>query len=424
MQALDFNTGWYVAKTGEAPRSVILPHAAMIHEQMDPNHIGGSKHGFFPGGIYEYTKTFVVPADWRHKNVAFHFGSVYKNATVTLNGEKLGFHPYGYVPFTLCAEEHLRYGEENVLKVVADNSNLPNSRWYTGSGIYRPVQLLLANKTHILYQGVKITTLSYAPARIRVQTQATGGQVSFEILERDTVVAQGSGTDATVDIPGGKLWSDETPNLYTCRVTLTENGTVQDVAEVKFGIRKIEWNHKGLFINGRETLLHRFKNLLFQCIGAGAGFPLRGIGNARVTVYGRDNLDIGTLRLYPRQAPVEHKAVMHQKGVVYNGHGLQDRGGRLDKLCVNPKGTERAGESLLGHGGAENGTDEVDIRQGIVDILGSRQPDKGSGIGVEPRQAVIQAVLLNLLFTAACRKEGFQGFRIGALVEIRRISPS
>lgn len=95
---------------------------------------------------------------------------MYKNATVTLNGEKLGFRPYGYVPFTLCADEHLRYGEENVLKVVADNSNLPNSRWYTGSGIYRPVQLLLANKTHILYQGVKITTLSYAPARIRVQT--------------------------------------------------------------------------------------------------------------------------------------------------------------------------------------------------------------------------------------------------------------
>lgn len=253
-----------------ASRSVTLPHDAMFHEQRDPNHIGGSQHGFFPGGIYEYTKTFTAPEDWKHKTVAFHFGGVYKNATVYLNGEKLGFRPYGYVSFTLCADNHLRYGEGNVLKVVADNSNLPNSRWYTGSGIYRPVQLLLAKKTHILYQGMKITILSYAPAKIRVQTQTTVRQVSFEFLEGDTVVAQGSGTDATVDIPDGKLWSDETPHLYTCRVTLTENGTVQDVAEVKFGIRKIEWSHKGLFINGRETILrggcvHHDNGILGAC---------------------------------------------------------------------------------------------------------------------------------------------------------------
>lgn len=270
MQAVDFNRDWYVAKQGEAPVAVTLPHDAMIHEKRQPDHVGGSQHGFFPGGIYEYTKTFDAPEDWREKTVSFHFGGIYKNASVYLNGEKLAFRPYGYVPFTVCADGHLNYGGRNELKVIADNSQLPNSRWYCGSGIYRPVKLLLASKAHILHQGVKITTLSYAPAKIRVQTEATGGDVSFEILDGETVVATGKGTDTTLEIANAKLWNGETPNLYTCRVTLVENGTVTDTEEVKFGIRKIEWSNKGLFVNGKETLLrggcvHHDNGILGAC---------------------------------------------------------------------------------------------------------------------------------------------------------------
>ncbi|MGN0999205.1 MAG: glycoside hydrolase family 2 TIM barrel-domain containing protein [Faecousia sp.] len=275
MKAIDFNSGWYVAKQGESPAAVTLPHDAMIHEQREADAVGGSQHGFFPGGIYEYTKKFDVPQAWENQTVQFLFEGVYRKATVYLNGEKLYHRPYGYVPFLVCTDGKLKYGEENEIKVVADNSGISNSRWYCGSGIYRPVKLLVADKTHILFQGVKITTLSYAPARIRVETEVTGGEVSFEILDGQTLVACGGGTDVTLDIPEAKLWSDETPNLYTCRVTLTQNGEVKDTAEETFGIRKIEWSNKGLFVNGKETLLrggcvHHDNGILGACTYYGA----------------------------------------------------------------------------------------------------------------------------------------------------------
>ena len=78
------------------------------------------------------------------------------------------------MPFTVCADEFLKYGEENIIRVVADNSKIPNSRWYTGGGIYRPVWMYVTNKEHIKHEGVKISTLSYKPARIRVETAHTG----------------------------------------------------------------------------------------------------------------------------------------------------------------------------------------------------------------------------------------------------------
>jgi hypothetical protein len=136
-----------------------------------------------------------------------------------------------------------------------DNSELPNSRWYSGSGIYRPVKLVIGNKKHIEWQGVRITTLSYNPARIRVETKAIGNEISVEILSQGVSVAAGSGADVELEIPEAKLWSDETPYLYECRVTLSENGTILDEVTESFGIRKVEWSPRGLFINGKETLL-------------------------------------------------------------------------------------------------------------------------------------------------------------------------
>ena len=149
----------------------------------------------------------------------------------------------------------LRYGAENTLTVVADNSELPNSRWYTGSGIYRPVWLYVGEAARIVHQGVRVTTLSTAPACVRVETRATRGEIAVEILDGGSVVAEGSGAACEIEIPDAKLWSDEAPYLYTCRVTLTDNGRVADTVEEKFGVRIIEWSNRGLFINGRETLL-------------------------------------------------------------------------------------------------------------------------------------------------------------------------
>lgn len=251
MKIQSFNNGWYC--NGQP---VILPHDAMIHEARLADAPGGSGHGYFPGGVYCYEKTFTVPADWADKTVMLEFEGVYHHSVVTVNGQQAGGRAYGYVPFTVCLDGLLNYGGENIVTVTADNSQLPNSRWYTGSGIYRPVHLLVGESSHILWQGVKITTLSYSPARVRVEIQASGhGEIAVEILDEGNIVAAGSGNDLTLEIPDSKLWSDENPNLYTCKVTLTENGRILDTVEENFGIRKIEWNPKGLFVNGKETLL-------------------------------------------------------------------------------------------------------------------------------------------------------------------------
>ena len=242
MKKISFNQNWTCNGT-----PVRLPHDAQILEKRNPA-VSDGGHGYFPGGIYTYEKIFTAPTEWEGKKVLVEFEGVYKNSTVSLNGNVVGGHKYGYTTFTVELTG-LNYGGENTLTVVADNSKFPNSRWYTGSGIYRPVWLYLGDAAHIAYQGVKITTLSINPAVIRVETKANAG-VSVEILDGDTVIATGSGAVCDITVPNAKLWSDETPNLYTARVRCSS-----DVVEEKFGIRKISWSNKGLFINGKETLL-------------------------------------------------------------------------------------------------------------------------------------------------------------------------
>lgn len=240
MKRIGFNENWRCNGT-----PVTLPHDAMISEQRSKNASDGG-HGYFPGGVYTYEKTFTAPAAWEGKKVIIEFEGVYRNCTVSLNGKEIGGHKYGYTTFTLPLE-NLNYGGENTLAVVADNSRLPNSRWYTGSGIYRPVWLYVGDEKRIEYRGVKITTVSINPAVVRVEVNATA-EANVEILDGETAVA--SGVPGEIAVPDAKLWSDETPNLYTCRVTVGN-----DTVEEKFGIREIKWSPKGLFINGKETLL-------------------------------------------------------------------------------------------------------------------------------------------------------------------------
>lgn len=244
MNKINFNDNWIYNDT-----PITLPHDAMIIAPRSAKMPSGGGCAYFEGGVYEYEKSFVAPTDWANKTVILQFEGVYRKAKVYLNGVEVGGVSYGYIPFFVPLNT-LNYGEENTIRVVADNSQQPNSRWYTGGGIYRPVWLWVGEKEHIAPEGVKISTLSYSPARIQVDTQASGEEIFVEILDCETIVASAKGKHVELDIPNAKLWSDESPYLYTCRVTC---GT--DTAIEKFGIRKIEWSNKGLFINGNETLL-------------------------------------------------------------------------------------------------------------------------------------------------------------------------
>ena len=239
MKKITFNDNWIFSKQGFTDtRPVTLPHDAMIHEQRAPENPSGSAGAFFPGGKYVYEKTFPRP---EAAHVLLQFEGVYKNARVFLNGKEAGGAAYGYIPFFVCADDYLIDGE-NTVRVECENQNQPDSRWYSGAGIYRPVWLWEGPEDSIVPESVKISTVSYAPAVIRV--------TSPEPVKVNVGGVSGEGTDFQLSLPDAKPWSDTTPNLYTAHVT---NGI--DNEDIRFGIRKIEWSSKGLFINGKETLL-------------------------------------------------------------------------------------------------------------------------------------------------------------------------
>ena len=247
MQKLDFNQEWrfWNDENPTEARSIQLPHDAMIHENRSADSSSGG-HAYFPGGTYVYEKRFVPDQSWAKKVVILECEGIYKNASIYLNNRKLAFQPYGYTGFFVPLDE-LSFGEENVVKIVADNSELPNSRWYCGSGIYRPVWIYVCEPDGYRPESVKISTLSASPAKIRVEAPVDS---YIEILDAGMSVAEAHGQCVELTIPNARLWSDETPSLYTCRLTHGE----ETISET-FGICKIEWSNQGLFINGKNTLL-------------------------------------------------------------------------------------------------------------------------------------------------------------------------
>lgn len=256
MKRLDFNQDWKFYIEGEEPVTPVqLPHDAMLLSKRTPDSPGGQALGYFTGGVYKYEKVFSVSSEWAGKRLILEFEGVYRNAEVSLNGQKLSCHAYGYTRFFVDLSSAVKPGQENILLVRADNSDLPNSRWYTGGGIYRPVWLHLGGENAILPEGIKVTTLSYDPARIRVETEHTGGEVQIEIRRKGKVTASADGDRVELEIPDADLWSEESPDLYQCHAVLMDQGTVVDEAQVFFGIRKLEWSAKGFFVNGKETLL-------------------------------------------------------------------------------------------------------------------------------------------------------------------------
>ena len=259
MKRISFNEDWNYQCKGEAARNVRLPHDASIERGRDPKAASGRSGAFFKSGFYTYTKKMDIPVDWKDKALYLEFEGVYPNAAVYLNGRKIGGCQYGYSTFLIELSD-FQAGEENEIRVEVDDTKHPNSRWYAGAGIYRPVWLLVGEKSHIAPHGIRITTESYAPAEISVDV-AVGEEnakerILVDIYEGDYLLMSAEGAHCKLQIPNAKLWSAEEPNLYRCRVRLLEQDVLCDESWEYFGIRKLEWNaKKGFLINGQKTLL-------------------------------------------------------------------------------------------------------------------------------------------------------------------------
>lgn len=253
-------------------RTVNLPHDWSIEGTVDPVAPAGGGGGFFPTGIGWYRRGFAAPAAWRGRRVLIEFEGVYMNAEVWINGQNLGVHPYGYTSFFLDLTPYVQLGATNVLAVRMDNSRQPNSRWYSGSGLYRHVWLTVTDPVHVAPWGVFVATtdVSAAAAQVRVEVTvrnesdaAVASSVETKMLGPDgrTVAtatapiqlaphAEGQTTDF-VTIPNPRLWSPATPALYRAVTRVLVGPREADRVDTPFGVRTVAVSAaRGFELNG------------------------------------------------------------------------------------------------------------------------------------------------------------------------------
>uniref|UniRef100_UPI004027CC03 glycoside hydrolase family 2 TIM barrel-domain containing protein n=1 Tax=Gemmiger formicilis TaxID=745368 RepID=UPI004027CC03 len=253
MKATSLLTGWTCRHLGDtAPgKPVTLLHDAMLAEPRTALSAGGTNTGWYEGYDYEYRRTLTVPENELADTHILEFEGVYHNAEVWLNGQKAAFRPYGYTNFYVDCAPYLHAGE-NELRVIARNADQPNSRWYSGAGIYRPVQLWTARGAHITLNGAKIRTLSLDPAVVEVRVKTTApGTVRLTVDDLPAMQQESDGEAVfTLTLDNARLWTPETPNLYTCRVSFADD----EVTET-FGVRKVAWGTDGFLFNGKRYII-------------------------------------------------------------------------------------------------------------------------------------------------------------------------
>ena len=253
MQSILFHDHWYVRHTDEngPGKPVPLPHDAMLSEPRTADAGGGLNISWFMGRDYVYTRHFSVSKKDLMMHNVLEFEGVYRKAEVWINGKKTAFRPYGYTNFYVELDDCLREGD-NTVEVIARNGDQPNSRWYSGSGIYRPVKWWRSPKKHIELNGVRIRTLRVNPAVIEISVRTSEpGPVTVQILDGETVTTEASFEGSTqITISDAKLWSVDTPSLYTAKVRFGE-----DTAVETFGIRTLQWGKDGFLVNGERVIL-------------------------------------------------------------------------------------------------------------------------------------------------------------------------
>jgi beta-galactosidase len=261
MKKINFNNDWLFRHLdkNEEWTSISLPHDAMINEPRVLNSEGGTNTGWFVGEDYEYKKTFLVDESYSNKILILEFEAIYHNAEIYLNNEKIMYRPYGYTNFYVSLNKHLKIGEINEIRVIARNKDQPNSRWYSGAGIYRPVYLYVFEKEHIKLNSLKIRTLSISPITLDIKFETTSsGEASFEIFDNDvSIIKENIHSNENgefhhiLNLKEGKTWSVDSPNLYDVEIKFKD-----DVLKERFGIRTVKVTAKdGFLLNGKRVII-------------------------------------------------------------------------------------------------------------------------------------------------------------------------
>ena len=256
-------------------RTLNLPHDWSIEGTFSKDNPATPGGGALPGGIGWYRKTFTIPSTEKNKIVLIDFDGVYRNSEVWINGHSLGVRPNGYISFQYDLTPYLNYGNQpNVIAVKVDNSKQPNSRWYSGSGIYRNVWLVTTNKIHVDHWGTFITTptVSDKETTVNVLTKVANVAGSAEPITITTTLYDASGkavaqssitlgaadkeskAQQTLKVSNPKLWSIDEPYLYKAVSQIKSGTQILDTYETPFGIRYFNFDiNKGFSLNGKPV---------------------------------------------------------------------------------------------------------------------------------------------------------------------------
>ena len=265
-----FDAGWQFTRNGKTI-NVNLPHDWDIYTAPDPTAgATGTGGGWYAGGKGEYRKTFKTPA--KAEVVKLHFEGVYQKAEVYVNGQKAGQHAYGYTPFTVDITPYLYIGakQDNEVLVKVDNSEQPNCRWYSGSGIYRHVWLQTLPALHIKENGVIVTTpkvteqQAVVNVEVTVQNESNSDQkavVAVDNLQHKPITLKAGECKAVTfsfGIDNPTLWSPDTPHLYETTVEIySDLGPLMAHTAVPFGIRSVSFDaDKGFLLNDKPLLIN------------------------------------------------------------------------------------------------------------------------------------------------------------------------
>ena len=253
-------------------RQLNLPHDWSIEGEFNEKNPAGTGGGALPGGIGWYRKTFTVPATAKGQVIFIEFDGVYRNSEVWINGHYLGKRPYGYSSFIYELTPYLVYGTKpNLIAVKVDNSQQPNSRWYSGSGIYRNVWLTTLNPVHVAHWGTYVTTpeVNDQSATVVFKTRVETPANDATPVSLTTIVQDASGREVaratqkgvtatevsqTLKVVSPVLWSDEHPYLYKVVSQVEQRGRIVDRYETPLGIRTFRFDvDKGFFLNGKPV---------------------------------------------------------------------------------------------------------------------------------------------------------------------------
>ena len=285
-QELNFDASWkfflgddsLASRTiyGDAKwRTLTLPHDWSIEQNIDRNAPAGNDGGYYPTGIGWYRKNFKLPVSY-HKGdkVQLYFEGIYMNSSVYVNGKRVGGHPYGYTSFLCDITDAVLPGKNNVVAVRVDNAQQKNCRWYSGSGIYRPVKLICTSPVHIANWGVNVQTKQIASSEatvvvfVKVKNETSVPKTVFlsTLLEKGekqssdkVVIPAGKELELSqeIKVKRPKLWDLEHPNLYQAIVKVVdEDNKVLDETKQTFGIRELKFSTDGFFLNGKKVLIN------------------------------------------------------------------------------------------------------------------------------------------------------------------------